>query len=86
MVNHYAILIRMPSQHQNPSRAFRPAPEEWEPAEELFTSRGIVPGEFFRACLRWLASDPDKALAALAAHWPARRAMGRPRKKPEGDS
>lgn len=86
MVNHYAILIRMPSQHENPSHAFRPAAEEWDPAEEILASRSITPGEFLRACLRWLASDPDGVLAVLAPHWPARRATGRPRKKPGGNS
>lgn len=85
MVNHYAILIRMPSQHENPSRAFRPAKDEWDPAEEIFKSRGLIPGEFLRACLRWLASDPDQALAVLASHWPARRPLGRPKKAADDD-
>jgi hypothetical protein len=72
----------VPSKHENRPRAFRPADEEWEPAVEIFAGRGIVPGEFLRACLRWLASDPGKALAVLDAHWPARRPLGRPRGKP----
>lgn len=72
----------MPSQHGNPSHAFRPAEEEWDPAEEILKAQGIAPGTFLRACLRWLASDPDAALAALAAHWPARRQTGRPRTRP----
>lgn len=80
VVNHYAILLGMPSQHENKSRAFRPADDEWDPAEEIFKSRGIVPGEFLRACLRWLASNPDEALAVLGRHWPTRRPLGRPRK------
>jgi hypothetical protein len=84
VVNHYARMAAVPSQHENRPRAFRPAGEEWDPAAEVFTSRGIVPGEFLRACLRWLASDPDGALAALEAHWPARRPLGRPRKPRAG--
>lgn len=84
MVNHYATMTFVPSQHENRTRAFRPADEEWEPAKEIFTSRGLVPGEFLRACLRWLASDPDEALAVLSAHWPARRPLGRPRQKEGG--
>jgi hypothetical protein len=81
VVNHYARMAGVPSQHGNPSHAFRPAREEWSRAEEVFTSRGIVPGEFLRACLRWLASDPDAALAALDAHWPVPRPLGRPRRE-----
>jgi hypothetical protein len=47
--------------------------------------RNIVPGAFLRACLRWLASDPDEALAALRAHWPDTRPLGRPRREAEQD-
>jgi hypothetical protein len=67
------------SQHRYAPRAFRPAPDEWSPAEEILKTRGIVPGMFLRACLRWLASDPDAALALLASHWPDPRPLGRPR-------
>lgn len=79
MVNHYAIMGRVPSQHQHPVHAFRPAPGEWDPAEEILAARGVKPGTFLRACLRWLASDPGAALAALAGHWPDERPRGRPR-------
>jgi hypothetical protein len=79
VVNHYATIAGVASQHRYPPRAFRPAPDEWGPAEEILKARGIVSGMFLRACLRWLASDPDAALALLAGHWPAPRPLGRPR-------
>ncbi|HEX4830349.1 MAG TPA: hypothetical protein VH478_04570 [Trebonia sp.] len=70
----------MPSQHRNQARAFRPEDGEWNPAEEILTARGLVPGAFLRACLRWLASDPDAALDTLEGHWPGTRPLGRPRR------
>jgi hypothetical protein len=81
MVNHYATMAGVPSQHGNPPHGFRPAADEWDPVEEILKTRGIVPGTFLRACLRWLASDPDAALTALAGHWPDPRPLGRPRGK-----
>jgi len=72
-------MASVPSQHSNPSHAFRPDPEEWEAAEEALTAREIVPGTFLRACLRWLAASPDEALESLGAHWPGTRPLGRPR-------
>lgn len=76
----------MPSQHRFPARAFRPEPGEWEPAEQILSDRGETPGMFLRACLRWLASDPDETLAALRAHWPDVRPLGRPRQENRDDA
>jgi hypothetical protein len=86
MVNHYATMAGVPSQHLHPTHAFRPEPGEWDPAEAILTARGVKPGAFLRACLRWLASDPDAAFAALARHWPRDRPRGRPRgRRPQPD-
>jgi hypothetical protein len=74
-------MCAVPSQHRNPARAFRPEGGEWDAAEEILKAREIVPGAFLRACLRWLASSPDEALAALAGHWPDARPVGRPRRE-----
>lgn len=81
MVNHYARMTVVPSQHRFPTRAFRPDPGEWDPAEEILSARGETPGAFLRACLRWLASDPDEALTMLSGHWPDARPRGRPRRE-----
>jgi hypothetical protein len=80
VVNHRARIAVVPSQHRFRTRAFRPEPGEWEPAEEILTARGMTPGAFLRACLRWLASDPDEVLAVLGEHWPEQRPTGRPRR------
>jgi hypothetical protein len=76
----------VPSQHRNPARAFRPETGEWEAAEEIWKARDIVPGTFLRACLRWLASNPDDALDTLDAHWPDKRPLGRPRRDGQDDA
>jgi hypothetical protein len=74
-------MCAVPSQHRNPARAFRPEGGEWDAAEEILQAREIVPGAFLRACVRWLASSPDEALATLAGHWPDARPVGRPRRE-----
>jgi hypothetical protein len=68
----------MPSQHRHRVRGFRPEPAEFESARVRLEARGHTVGAYLRACLRWLARDPDAALAALAADWPGPRPNGRP--------
>lgn len=47
-------------------------------ARERLAARGHTVGAYLRACLRWLARDPDAALAVLSADWPGPRPRGRP--------
>lgn len=68
----------MASQHRNPLHGFRPDPGEFEEARARLEARGHTVGVYLRACLRWLARDPDVALATLAADWPSQRTYGRP--------
>ena len=68
----------MPSQHRHPLHGFRPEPAEYEGARASLEARGRTVGAYLRACLRWLARDPDAALAALAGDWPGPRPTGRP--------
>jgi hypothetical protein len=68
----------VPSQHRQPLHGFRPDPVEYEAARQRLEARGHTVGAYLRACLRWLARDPDAALAALSADWPGPRPMGRP--------
>ncbi|HEY7201858.1 MAG TPA: hypothetical protein VIC57_16680 [Candidatus Dormibacteraeota bacterium] len=72
----------MPSQHRHRLRGFRPEPAEFETARNRLEARGETVGAYLRACLRWLARDPDAALAALASDWPGPRPTGRPRGDP----
>jgi len=69
---------RVPSQHRHPSHGFRPDPSEFSAASAELDARSETVGAFLRACLRWLARDPDAALAALAGSWPDPRPAGRP--------
>lgn len=78
MVNHYAMMGGMASQHRHKSRGFRPDPGEYEAAAEHLERRGRTPGAYLRACLRWLDADPDAALAAVGPFWPDVRPTGRP--------
>jgi hypothetical protein len=78
VVNHYATLGLVPSQHRHPVHGFRPDPGEYEAARELLAPQGHTVGAYLRACLRWIARDPDAALDALAADWPGPRPYGRP--------
>jgi len=68
----------MSSQHRYPSHGFRPDPDEFAAASEHLQARGRTAGAYLRACVRWLARDPDAALAALAGDWPEPRPPGRP--------
>jgi hypothetical protein len=68
----------MSSQHRYASHAFRPDPDEFAAASEHLERRGQTAGAYLRACIRWLARDPDAALAATADDWPAPRPAGRP--------
>lgn len=62
-------------------QGFRPDAAERAAASSQLTSRGRVMSDFLRACLRWVADDPDAALAAVGKHWPEQRQRtGRPRK------
>ena len=72
----------MGGNHLFPGKTFYPDPGELQPAVDRIGVRGV--SLFLRACLRWLQSDPDTALATLAAHWPPERPTGRPRKKGPG--
>jgi hypothetical protein len=67
------------SQHQHPAHGFRPDPDDWAAAAARLEADGRTVGTYLRACLRFIASDPDAALAALAPHWPEPRLTGRPR-------
>jgi hypothetical protein len=70
------------SQHQHKARGFRPDPDDYAAAAARLEADGRTVGTYLRACLRFIASDPDGALAALAPHWPEPRHTGRPRKQP----
>jgi hypothetical protein len=69
----------VPSQHRHPAHGFRPDPGEFAAARDRLEARGQTVGAYLRACLRWLARDPDSALTATAADWPGPRPPGRPR-------
>jgi hypothetical protein len=79
VVNHYAIMGTVSSQHGQSAHAFRPDPDEFTQASDRLKAQGQTVGAYLRACLRWLNRDPDAALAALAADWPEPRPVGRPR-------
>ena len=81
MVNHYETMGSMSSQHRYPSHGFRPDPDEFAAASEHLEGRGQTVGAYLRACLHWLARDPDAALAATAGHWPEPRPAGRPHRE-----
>jgi hypothetical protein len=58
-----------------PSYGFRPDPDEFAAASEHLEARGRTTDAYLHACIRWLARDPDTALAALA-DWPRPRPAG----------
>jgi len=68
----------MSSQHRYPVHGFRPDPDDYDAARAHLEARGHTIGSYLRACVHWLARDPDAALAALAPHWPGPRPVGRP--------
>lgn len=68
----------MSSQHKYPVHGFRPDPADYEAARRYLEARGDTVGSYLRACVHWLARDPEAALAALAPHWPGPRPLGRP--------
>ena len=86
MVNHYEMMDPMSSQHRYPTHGFRPDPDEFAAASEHLRRHGQTAGAYLRACIRWLARDPDAALAATADDWPAPRAPGRPRRESSSPS
>jgi len=47
-------------------------------ASEHLERRGQTADAYLHACIRWLARDPDAALAATADDWPAPRPAGCP--------
>ena len=80
----------MSSQHRYPVHGFRPDPGDYDAARAHLEARGHTIGSYLRACVRWVARDPDAALAALAPHSPCQRPLGRPAANaqpgtPEGD-
>lgn len=59
------------------TRTFRPeSVEDYDAAQEALHKRGFRIGDFLRACVAWVLTDPDAALKALAPHWPAPRPTG----------
>ncbi len=48
------------------------------PKGQVILRRGQTADAYLHACIRWLARDPDAALAATADDWPAPRPAGRP--------
>ncbi|KAA2245896.1 hypothetical protein F0L68_41160 [Solihabitans fulvus] len=70
----------MTSQHGQKQRSWRPEPDEYADAKAALNARGRSMSAYLRACLRWLNSDPDAALAALSPVWPEPRLTGRPRR------
>jgi hypothetical protein len=69
---------RMSSQHAYTTRTYRPTRAEADAAGAVLVARGWTRGDYIRAALRWLVSDPDAALAALGHHRPPPRPVGRP--------
>lgn len=61
-----------------PSYGFRPDPAEFAAANGHLEARGRTTDAYLHACIRWLARDPDTALAALADDWPGPRPSGAP--------
>jgi hypothetical protein len=61
----------MANMHRRATKAFRPDVEaEYQPALALLADRGRTMNGYLRACLRWLAADPDAALLVVREHWP----------------
>jgi hypothetical protein len=58
-----------------PSYGLRPGPDEFAASGHL-EARGLTTDAYLHACIRWLARDPDTALAALADDWPGPRPSG----------
>jgi hypothetical protein len=74
----------MASQHQHPSRAFRPDPAEYDPAKATVQAAGHEISHALRAALRWIRDDPQAALAVLTPYMQAVAAdspRGRPPSK-----
>lgn len=72
-------------QHSVTARSFRPDPTEYDTAVTVLTIYGHMPGEFLRACLRWLGTDPTGAMTVLRPHWPTPRPVGRPADRDRAD-
>jgi len=70
----------MAGQHRYPAKTIYPDPDEITAAEERLGVRRV--SSYLRACLRWLRSEPDAALAAVADYWPPERPTGRPPRTP----
>lgn len=74
------------SQHRFPNRNYRPDTElEYEPAKAAVEAAGHDMNRAVRACLRWIAKDPDVALGALAPFLDSVAATtprGRPKAQP----
>jgi hypothetical protein len=68
----------MPSQHRHKGHGFRPDPADFEAASGHLEERDRTMGAYLRASVRWLARDPDAALAAVEADWPERLPPGWP--------
>jgi hypothetical protein len=79
-------MLGMPSQHANTSHGFRPDPQDFETASGHLELRGRTMGTYLRACVRWLAEDPDAALAAVDSRWPETKPPGWPHVAPADEA
>lgn len=59
-------------------RTFRPDETEYSDAQAVLKARDLQVTAFLRAALRWVADNPDEAIAVLEPVWPPPRAVGRP--------
>lgn len=72
--------------HARPVASFRPEPGEYATAVELLGARHRGVGDYLRACLLRLASDPDGVLRELAPYWPQPRPKGNPQHRARHES
>ncbi|WP_163572171.1 hypothetical protein [Fodinicola feengrottensis] len=67
----------MPDRRVHRHQKFRPDEAEYAAAMQELRDRDRLMNDFLRASLRWVADDPEAALAALAPLWPTPRPRGR---------
>lgn len=75
----------MPNLHRLPNRTWRAEEDEIKAAQPHLPADKNM-GAYLRAAVRALGEDPERALAAVAEHWPPPpEPKGRPRKEPAAD-
>jgi hypothetical protein len=78
------MILYVNNQHRHPTRNFRPAPAEYDPAKAAIDAAGLDVNRVLRAAMRWIRDDPDTALATLTPYLPDEAPRGRPRRSHDG--